>query len=282
MMDIIPSKEELQKTYAAIKGIELPTVPDIVQKANAELSKPDPNISELAELVSKDPVLSGQILKVINSPFYGLSKKIESVQKAVVLLGQKNLKNVLMTAGLRQAMSGSDDSRKTFWDRAAATAACASGIASMVHNVQADEAYMTGLFLDTGVLVLLEKSPAYKRVSDNQPMYPYSTVIFEENKFETNHPNVGYLLALSWKIPDASALAILHHHTKELEAFEDNKLRALIAIMQLSYCLVAEELSETEMTVPEHLKFKEGAIKELLLNESDLQDIVVAAVREST
>ncbi len=281
-MDIIPSKEELQKTYAAIKGIELPTVPDIVQKANAELAKPDPNISELAELVSKDPVLSGQILKVINSPFYGLSKKIESVQKAVVLLGQKNLKNVLMTAGLRQAMSGSDDSRKTFWDRAAATAACASGIASLVHNVQADEAYMTGLFLDTGVLVLLEKSPAYKRVSDNQPMYPYSTVIFEENKFETNHPNVGYLLALSWKIPDASALAILHHHTKELEALEDNKLRALIAIMQLSYCLVAEELSETEMTAAEHIKFKEGAIKELLLNEDDLQDIVVAAVREST
>ncbi len=281
-MDIIPSKEELQKTYAAIKGIELPTVPDIVQKANAELAKPDPNISELAELVSKDPVLSGQILKVINSPFYGLSKKIESVQKAVVLLGQKNLKNVLMTAGLRQAMSGSDDSRKTFWDRAAATAACASGIASLVHNVQADEAYMTGLFLDTGVLVLLEKSPAYKRVSDNQPMYPYSTVIFEENKFETNHPNVGYLLALSWKIPDTSALAILHHHTKELEAFEDNKLRALIAIMQLSYCLVAEELSETEMAAPEHLKFKQGALKELLLNEDDLQDIVVAAVREST
>lgn len=280
MLDIIPSKEDLKKTYAAIKGIELPTVPDIVQKANAELAKPDPNIVELAELVSKDPVLSGQILKVINSPFYGLSKKIESVQKAVVLLGQKNLKNVLMTAGLRQAMSGSDDSRKTFWDRAAATAACASGIAALVHNVQADEAYMTGLFLDTGVLVLLEKSPAYKRVSDNQPMYPYSTVIFEENKFETNHPNVGYLLALSWKIPDTSAMAILHHHTKELNAFEDNKLRALIAIMQLSYCLVAEELSETEMSAPEHLRFKGGALKELLLNEADLQDIVMAAVRE--
>ena len=281
-MDIIPSKEELQKTYAAIKGIELPTVPDIVQKANAELTKPDPNIGELAELISKDPVLSGQILKVINSPFYGLSKKIESVQKAVVLLGQKNLKNVLMTAGLRQTMQDNDDSRKTFWDRAAATAACASGIATLVHNVEQDEAYMTGLFLDTGVLVLLEKSPAYKRVSDNQPIYPFSTVVFEENKFDTNHPSVGYLLALSWKIPDTCALAILHHHAENYDLFEDSKLRALIAIMQLSYALVAEELSETEISIEEHIRYKSNAINELLLDESDLHDIVVSAVREST
>lgn len=282
-MDLIPSKEVLEKTYLSIKGVSLPTVPDIVQKANAELTKPDPNIHELAQLISKDPVLSGQILKIVNSPYYGLRSKIDSVQKAVMLLGQKNLKNVLTSAGLKQAMSSNDESRKTFWDRSAATAACASGIAGMVQDIKPEEAYLTGLFLDTGVLVLLDKTPAYKRVSENQPTYPNSIIIFEENKFKTNHALVGYILAMAWKIPDESALAILHHHAQNFEEIENPKIRSLMAIMQASYSMVSEVLSNDITSFEkskEHKEFIEKALEELMLPYDDVYAIAVESIRE--
>ncbi len=282
-MDLIPSKEILEKTYLMLKGVDLPTVPDIVQKANAELIKPDPNIHELSKLISKDPVLSGQILKIVNSPYYGLRAKIDSVQKAVMLLGQKNLKNVLTSAGLRQAMSTNDESRKTFWDRSAATAACASGIASLVQDIKPEEAYLTGLFLDTGVLVLLDKTPAYKRVAENQPTYPHSVIVFEENKFETNHTLVGYILAMTWKIPEESALSILHHHTENFDDIDNPKVRALIAIMQASYSMVSEVLSDDlesfEKSV-EHTSFRDNALDELMLSFDDVLPIATEAIRE--
>lgn len=282
-MDLIPSKEVLEKTFMSIKGVELPTVPDIVQKANQELIKPDPNIHSLAELISKDPVLSGQILKIVNSPYYGLRTKIDSVQKAVVLLGQKNLKNVLTSAGLKQAMNSNDESRKIFWDRSAATAACASGIASLVQDIKPEEAYLTGLFLDTGVLVLLDKTPAYSRIAGNQPTYPNSVIVFEENKFETNHALVGYLLAMTWKIPEESALAILHHHSQSFEEFENPKIRALIAMMQASYSMVSEVMSddiESFEKSKEHTEFRDNALNELMLPFDDVLAIANESIRD--
>jgi HD-like signal output (HDOD) protein len=140
---------------------------------------------------------------------------------------------------------------------------------------------MCGLFLDTGALVLLEKNEAYKKVLEVQPTYPYSIIKFEDQKYETNHALVGYLLALNWKVPDNVALAILYSHTPTYDIFEDPKLRALVAVVQLSYCMIGEELAHDPLETEEHLKFRDRALNELMLPIEDVEQIVNEAINEA-
>lgn len=267
-MSLIPSKDELKLAFTAIKGVELPTIPTVVQECNMELIKPEPNIQAIAEKISTDAVLSGMVLKIVNSPYYGLKKKVESVQQGVMLLGLKNVKNVITSAGLRQSMGAEE--QETFWNQSSAVASCAAGIASMVHDVSPDEAYMTGLFMDTGALVLLGKDPNYKSILETHTLHPMTICAVERESYHTDHAVIGYLLGLSWQLPEDVNMAVLHHHNTSYEQLPEGHVRSTIAVIQLAYCMVTNLMAVDGIDSEESDQMKAAALGELLLDEEDL------------
>ena len=129
----------LQEAEKLLKGIAIPPRPAILDDVNREASKDEPNFGKIAQLIGQDVGLSAAMLKTVNSPLFGLSKRVSSVQQAVALLGIRNTVNIITGLALKASMSGNKLPRlERFWDSAALEAMVSACIASQLPGAHAD------------------------------------------------------------------------------------------------------------------------------------------------
>ena len=233
------SAEQIQQ---ALQGISVPPQPQIMVDLQMEQYMPDPDLEVIARLISQDPGLSGSLLKIVNSPYYGLSNKIASIQRAVNLLGSRSIVNLINAQSIKGEMS--DDTIVTlnrFWDTAQDVAMTCLTLAKRTGSQAVDEAYALGLFHDCGVPLMLKRFPDYMSVLEDSyaKAGPDCRVVDTENSaFHTNHAVVGYYTAKSWRLPEHVTNAIANHHNA-LAIFSDESarnspLKNLLAILKMA------------------------------------------------
>ncbi len=233
------SPEQIQQ---ALQGISVPPQPQIMVDLQMEQYMPDPDLEVIARLIAQDPGLSGSLLKIVNSPYYGLSNKIASIQRAVNLLGSRSIINLINAQSIKGEMS--DDTIVTlnrFWDTAQDVAMTCLTLAKRTGFQAVDEAYALGLFHDCGVPLMLKRFPDYMAVLEEAYACagPESRVVDTENRvFNTNHAVVGYYTAKSWRLPEHVTDAIANHHNA-LAIFSDEsarnpQLKNLLAILKMA------------------------------------------------
>ena len=233
------SPEQIQQ---ALQGISVPPQPQIMVDLQMEQYMPDPDLEVIARLISQDPGLSGALLKIVNSPYYGLSNKIASIQRAVNLLGSRSIINLINAQSIKGEMC--DDTIVTlnrFWDTAQDVAMTCLTLAKRTGSQAVDEAYALGLFHDCGVPLMLKRFPNYMAVLEEAYANagPDCRVVDTENKaFHTNHAVVGYYTAKSWRLPEHVTDAIANHHNA-LAIFSDEttrnpQLKNLLAILKMA------------------------------------------------
>ncbi|RMT88871.1 hypothetical protein ALP39_00871 [Pseudomonas marginalis pv. marginalis] len=233
------SAEQIQQ---ALQGISVPPQPQIMVDLQMEQYMPDPDLEVIARLISQDPGLSGALLKIVNSPYYGLSNKIASIQRAVNLLGSRSIINLINAQSIRGEMS--DDTIVTlnrFWDTAQDVAMTCLTLAKRTGSQAVDEAYALGLFHDCGVPLMLKRFPNYMTVLEEAYANagPDCRVVdTENNAFHTNHAVVGYYTAKSWRLPEHVTDAIANHHNA-LAVFSDEssrnpQVKNLLAILKMA------------------------------------------------
>ncbi|WP_177431054.1 MULTISPECIES: HDOD domain-containing protein [Pseudomonas] len=220
----------------------MPPQPQIMVDLQFEQYMPDPDLEVIAKLISQDPGLSGALLKLVNSPYYGLSNKIASIQRAVNLLGSRSIINLINAQSIKGEMS--DETIVTlnrFWDTAQDVAMTCMTLAKRIGSQAVDEAYALGLFHDCGVPLMLKRFPDYMSVLEDAyaSAGPNQRVVDTENHvFNTNHAVVGYYTAKSWRLPEHLSNAIANHHNA-LAVFSDDsarnsQLKNLLAILKMS------------------------------------------------
>ena len=233
------SPEQIQQ---ALQGISVPPQPQIMVDLQMEQYMPDPDLEVIARLISQDPGLSGALLKIVNSPYYGLSNKIASIQRAVNLLGSRSIINLINAQSIKGEMC--DDTIVTlnrFWDTAQDVAMTCLTLAKRTGSQAVDEAYALGLFHDCGVPLMLKRFPNYMAVLEEAyaNAAPDCRVVdTENNAFHTNHAVVGYYTAKSWRLPEHVTDAIANHHNA-LAIFSDEssrnpQLKNLLAILKMA------------------------------------------------
>ena len=202
-----------------LKGIIIPSPPQIIADLQMEMAMPDPDLSDIASLINKDAALAGSVLKVINSPFYS-THSISSIQQAVMMLGMNTIANLVNAVQLREMNVYADDMTdenqlvfNRFWDSAEDVAKCCMLIAKRLSFLDSDIAYMLGLFHNIGIPLLIHKYPNYLSVITESYQTTDSRVIdVENNEFNTNHAVIGYYVARSWKLPEIIGQIISEHH----------------------------------------------------------------------
>ncbi|MBC3373426.1 HDOD domain-containing protein [Pseudomonas sp. SWRI92] len=221
----------------------MPPQPQIMVDLQMEQYMPDPDLETIAKLISQDPGLSGALLKIVNSPYYGLSNKITSIQRAVNLLGSRSIINLINAQSIKGALH--DDAivvLNRFWDTAQDVAMTCLTLAKRVGLQNGDEAYALGLFHDCGVPLMLKQFPTYMGVLEEAYANASAEcrVVDTENRvFNTNHAVVGYYTSKSWRLPDHVSQAIANHHNA-LAIFSDESsrnnspLKNLLAILKMS------------------------------------------------
>ena len=258
------SAEQIQQ---ALQGISVPPQPQIMVDLQMEQYMPDPDLEVIARLISQDPGLSGALLKIVNSPYYGLSNKIASIQRAVNLLGSRSIINLINAQSIKGEMS--DDTIVTlnrFWDTAQDVAMTCLTLAKRTGSQAVDEAYALGLFHDCGVPLMLKRFPNYMAVLEEAygNAGPDCRVVdTENNAFNTNHAVVGYYTAKSWRLPEHVTDAIANHHNA-LAIFSDEssrnpQLKNLLAILKMaehicsSYRVLGNQSVDHEWNAISHL-----------------------------
>ncbi len=223
-----------------LQGIRIPPQPQILVDLQMEQAMPDPDLKQIARLVSQDVGLSGTMLKFVNSPVFGLANKITSIEQAVSLLGLNSVINILNGISIKGEMSDEKIVSLTrFWDTANDIAMVCANIAKQIGYYSPDSAYAMGLFHNAGIPLMMVRFPDYQNIIEQSYAAKNSRVVDIENGYcNTNHAVVGYYTAKSWNLPPTICEVIAEHHSADqLFANKDGKeqeKKNLLAILKIA------------------------------------------------
>ncbi|MDP1734035.1 MAG: HDOD domain-containing protein [Sulfuritalea sp.] len=199
------------------RDVGIPPCPAILGRFSAEMQQPEPDMRKLAEFIGADIALSAALLKLVNSPFYGLRTKATNVHQALSIIGLRAGANLVTGLILRQAFPpGGNALMQRFWDKASGIAAAALVAARRISGIDLDEAHTYALFRDCGMPVMISKFTDYANVIDRLEHVPGAQVTaLEQMDYQYSHARVGYALARGWLLPEPFCRAILYHHDFE-------------------------------------------------------------------
>lgn len=241
-----------QNADRIVKEIGIPPCPAILTKLLRETRDDEPDFRRVGQLVGGDVALASAVLKVTNSPFYGLRTKASSVQQALALLGLYSVTQLVTGLLLRQSFSGSaGPEMEQYWKASMATSLICALLCRETANGDCGVACTFGLFRDCGMPVMLQKFPIYADIFDGSALSQGEPVLEVENeRYATNHASVGAQMARNWCLPESQCYAILHHHdalhSDEVLAQGDAAAIALIAmgiVAEQLYCKATDAVS---------------------------------------
>jgi HD-like signal output (HDOD) protein len=199
------------------REIGIPPCPAILGRFSAEMQQPEPDIRKLAELIATDIALSAALLKLVNSPYYGLRTKATNAHQALSIIGLRAGANLVTGLILRQVFPpGGSALMQRFWDKSSGIAAAALAIARRISGIDPDEAHTYTLFRDCGMPVMISKFSDYANIIDRLEHVPGAELLtIEQMDYKYSHARVGYALARGWLLPEPFCRAILYHHDFE-------------------------------------------------------------------
>ena len=203
-----------EKISAGVSGFQVPVKPEILTSIDQLMTSKEPDIGKIAALISSDVGLSASILKIINSPMYGMNRRVSKIKQAVMMLGLKTINSLVTAILLKQSFSGkSSISLERFWDDANDIANAMIFIGSKVKTkIPVEMFYTIGLFHDCGIPLLALKYENYKDVLIEANTSDESFITVEEKHYQTNHAVLGYYVSSSWHLPKEICQLILQHH----------------------------------------------------------------------
>jgi len=221
-----------------VSSLAIPPQPIVVQQMQTEMGKPDPDVRKAAQIVSQDIGLTVAVLKAVNSPLFGLSRKVESVDAAVNLIGLRALSNLVTAVSLRTALPGEADALANFFDTSGKRAFAMARLARELPGIDAPHAQTFGLFCDVAIPLLLRRFSHYRETLQHaETDTTQSFTEIEHRAHHTDHALIGALVAKTWGLPQNVCLAIRLHH--DYKIFLDAKVpREICTLVALG--LVAE------------------------------------------
>jgi HD-like signal output (HDOD) protein len=199
---------------------ELPALPEIYLKVSDLLEAENSTAQNIGQAVQTDPLLTGKILKMINSAFYGMPSQVTSIPQAVTLLGRSQIKQILMGSVLADVFSSIDIanfSMRDFWQHSIKTAIIGRHLGLQNAQVIDHEAFFTaGILHDIGRLVMAKAAPEVLMEIDGLlKSEDLNVVQLESEKLGVTHIQVGEALMKKWSMPSFIVQSVLKHHDVE-------------------------------------------------------------------
>lgn len=198
---------------------DIPPLPQVVGELMSELQEEETTTAaKLESLILRDPALAAKTLRVVNSAYYGLSRKVLNIGQAVVILGTQQLRNLLMSlaaVSMLQARTGKQRAlQKAFWEHSLATAICAELVCRRkgLAPKDCDLAFVGGLLHEIGRLFLFTHLPdTYHKVADYAAANNHRLSVVESSVLGISHDEVGLELARLWQFPEALEPFVSRH-----------------------------------------------------------------------
>ena len=259
--------------HILVKVRELPPLPDTVLRLVRVINNPDSTAQEVVDSIRYDPAATAEILRICNSPFFGIPRGVHSLMDATRFLGTMRILQLVMTIHtnglLSRAQPGYELAQGMLWRHSVAVAIAASNLAARMNLSAGGIPFTAGLLHDIGKVVLSEfVGESFQAIVDKVEREQLAFAEAEKQVLNASHAEIGGELARRWKLPDTMVRCIAYHHDPDALTPTDPLVDAVyladsIALM-LGVGMGADEL---------HYRARPEVLERNGLHQSDLEAI---------
>jgi len=202
------------------RSAAVPSMPQVAARFLEIIQDPDFEYRDVVEVLSADPAMTGEILRLANSPLFGVARKITSLAQALTLLGLKRVRSLVLG---RYIVDSIDKKRPPnvdmtyYWRRSLTTAVLASRLAEAVTRKLREEAFTAGLLADIGIVILDETVPELfgPVAREYRPLGRDDLWELETQILSATHGRVSAFVLEEWQLPDTVCKAVSGHAEPE-------------------------------------------------------------------
>jgi HD-like signal output (HDOD) protein len=203
---------------------QLPSLPLVLQELIASFSQPDLDVVSLVRKIEQDQGLSAKVLRMSNSSFYGLPRKVGSISDAVTVLGFDTIRSLVLSTGMIKALPPSPGSlfdRQIYWQRSYRVATISKALGNNLQNGK-HLAFTAGLFCEIGQIVLDICMPqVFSDLVSQQSKSALSLIEIEKTELGFDHYEIGADIIRHWNFPIEIEQLVRHWNNPELsKAFD--------------------------------------------------------------
>jgi HD-like signal output (HDOD) protein len=266
------SKITLIKLLDKIK--EMPPLPQSITQILELTKSTKSSAKDLAKVFERDPTLAANILKIANSSYYGFTGKISTITHAIVCLGLDTVKSIALTSSTQEMLNNEipayDLEKGMLWQRSISCATCAKIIAQRIGYQDCEEAYVAGLLLDIGKIILSsfaedQFKQIIEKTKDNKT--PFNTA--EQEILGFDHPKIGGRVIKKWNLPSILIEAVQYHHQPD-KAETNKTLTYIVHLADAITDMLGIGLGNDSLTYV----FEENTLDILGLSKEDMESIM--------
>ena len=214
-MNVTGTPEKLQQLVQTVR--DLPALPEVVVRVMRMAEDPRSDAQGIARVIATDQAMAARVLKLANSAFYGLPRRVGTLSEAVVILGLRTIKNLAIAAStfelLNREIAGYWLQRGELWRHSLACAIGAQLIARRARLPVSEEAFVAGLLHDIGkVAIDLFVRAQFDQIMERALQDRIPFVEAEQAVLGFNHAMAGGLIAEKWNLPPLLVSVIKYHH----------------------------------------------------------------------
>ncbi len=236
MIELHPGREgHLEKIRIYIEG--MPGLSTTVVKVLETCNNPQSSAQDLQRVISLDPVLTGRVLKLINSAYYSLGQPVSSLTRAIIMLGLNTVKNLALSFSVIEAFTGRHTGQHfavdEFWRHSLCVGVVAKYLAGMIGITAADREtyFVAGLLHDLGKIPLIMQIPSdYERVCDAVQNGQEALFRHESGVLGFDHGTIGRMVGEKWNLGPLLVDSLAHHHTSEFRSKSGQEVLAVVAL----------------------------------------------------
>ncbi len=274
-----PSPDEHRvKLLSAVNSI--PPLPSALNELMGMLTNEMASAGQIAAVIERDSVLSGSVLKCVNSAYYGLPTRVSSIRHAVTLLGFKSVRNLALAFSMRRMLAQSQTTRALYISYSRHALGCAifsQFLATFTRSHDPETGFAVGLFHDVGKLLILTTVPETIAPISERWKAGAAWEEAEQEVLRITHSELSAIVLDAWKLPEEIRDAVRYHHNPDAcpePPQADGREQPPISLVRLLYAANAAVKYEGYETIssPERPpESPEAAFQRIGLGEASLQ-----------
>ena len=266
------------------RDAKLISLPEAYLRLKGIIERPDYTIQEVAEAIGHDPALTTRVLRLVNSPYFGLARPIDNIPRAVSLLGSQQIHDLALATAIAHSFSGIDPKRHDiagFWRGSVYRGLVARQLGRVSGLPEAERLFVAGLLCDLGHLILYQSIPRETLHAEQLAREQSRPLVdVEREVLGLDYARVGATLMRQWRLPE-SLIEATEYHPEPVRAQRDPLATCAVHVADQMARSHGEEIEfgkQTTVPHPESLKqlgiTLEGCIEIGRLMEPELEAMV--------
>jgi len=265
-------QDDLKRALESIRGIRIPELPTEIIELEKELNSKLCNTFTVAQIIERNITLSGEVIRLANSPMMRLREPANTIRDAINVIGLNNMYNLVVAAAYKRIF-GNSELYRDIMNHSVDVAILMAYLSEYVEGMSRDYAYMVGLFHNVGALMYAKKNPElYTKLFIASMSFPLRVIKKENELMGGDHSYVGVLVAKKWGLGVEVINTIMLHHVDEVRKIKNDRVRALVAMLKVCNAVVAET-SLGAYRGDEMKRYEKDGIHELMIDYDVIKDI---------